>query len=545
MDQVNSFKVTITDAKAPMFFAKVFTNNASSLTRSATALYYLPVPMGSPLAYFGGMASKYGLPVTTTTTPVENFPAPYPPYRNPDTYTVSGTNHLKCAIDPAYQALLGAKYIKDDGTRTNTKPSGTLPTCVWTNTYSTTTTGPQPITYSSPEFWANIMGPESSANNGDVFSPKCYGGNDCVQAGGGGNPGTQTNNSYRTLADGVTPTGYTYTITVPSTASTADLQVQVFDAGLYDRGNQQLETGDNIEANNFTTEYQMYDKDGTPLDATDNGPMTAGQCGGTAGNTTPNSGHWALASGDAPTFKNNWATLCTITGATPGSIYYLRVRTTHSVDGASWGSGSNRYALQVLGTGGALANVQLSAYGDMAIYNNTPAGNSQFYLARVGPEFAGKTLDIDLWDPGDAAGNATITVLPPSGSATCTWSSELGLGYSSNPPGNGVGGAPSGTSSQATPITPCSIVSHDSVGQPLQRPLAEDQGPDPGNVRHGGLHQLHRGRHRSARLLVEDQLQLRLGRQHRQHHLGVPRSRATRSTSRSSRWWAGMTGHLA
>ena len=208
----------------------------------------------------------------------------------------------------------------------------------------------------------------------------------------------------------------------------------------------------------------MYETDGTPLDATDNPLMTAGQCGGVAGNAATNSGHWALASGDAPTFENSWQTLCTIPSAAPGTPYYLRVRTTHSVDGSTWGSGSNRYALQVLGTGGALANVQLSAYGDMAIYNNTPVGNSQFYLARVGPEFQGKTLDIDLWDPGDAAGNATITVLPPSGSATCTWSSELGLGYSSNPPGNGVGNAPSGTSSQTTPITPCAIVSHDSSG---------------------------------------------------------------------------------
>jgi Flp pilus assembly protein TadG len=463
--QVNSFTVTITDAKAPMFFSKAFTNNAVSLTRSATAVYYLPVPMGSPLAYFGGMASKYGQTTTTTTHPVEDFPYPYPPYRNPDTYKVSGRNHLKCAIDPAYQAMLGGfQYIDDSGTRTNNRPSGgTLPPCVWTNTYTTTTTGPQPITYTSPEFWANIMGPESSANNGDVFSPKCYGGNDCVQSGGGGNPGYQTNNSYnRSLPATPKPTGYTYTITVPSTATTSDLQVQVFDAGLYPRADQQTETGDNIDANDFTTEYQMYRTDSTPLDATDNLPMTAGDCSGTAGNSTPNSGYWALASGDAPTFENNWATLCTIRDAAPGSIYYLRVRTTHSADSASWGSGSNRYALQVLGTGGALANVQLSAYGDMAIYNNTPAGNSQFYLARVGPEFAGKTLDVDLWDPGDAAGTATMTVIPPSGNATCTWSSELGQGYSSSslPPGNGVGNAPSATSSQTTPISPCAIVTH-------------------------------------------------------------------------------------
>ena len=34
-----------------------------------------------------------------------------------------------------------------------------------------------------------------------------------------------------------------------------------------------------------------------------------------------------------------------------------------------------------------------------------------FYLAEVGPQFAGRTLVVDLWDPGDVAGG-TATIFP-------------------------------------------------------------------------------------------------------------------------------------
>ena len=93
--QPNSFKVCITNAKAPAFFSKVFTNTTPSLTRCATALYYLPIPMGSPLAYFGGDQLKYGLPQTQN---VNGGPQDftYPPA---NTSTTTYTNTLKKNAD--------------------------------------------------------------------------------------------------------------------------------------------------------------------------------------------------------------------------------------------------------------------------------------------------------------------------------------------------------------------------------------------------------------------------------------------------------------
>ena len=44
----------------------------------------------------------------------------------------------------------------------------------------------------------------------------------------------------------------------------------------------------------------------------------------------------------------------------------------------------------------------------MAAYNNLVSGNQLFYLAQIGPENAGKTMEITLFDPGDVSGNAYL-----------------------------------------------------------------------------------------------------------------------------------------
>ena len=270
--------------------------------------------------------------------------------------------------------------------------------------------------------------------------------------------GYPANNDYRS-------SGYTYTLTVPSTGAPSSIAFQVFDAGL-SRATQTTETGDSIDNNslgagqsNFTTDFQMYDRDSTPLDMTDNVPMTPGQCGwtGSTPNVDPNSGHWKLAVNDASaTFKNNWVTLCTISSPVPGATYVMRVKTDHEIDGTTQGSGSNRYALQAVGSGGSGSGLQLSAYADMEIYNNIGGGTATFYLADVGQQYAGKTLDVNLWDPGDVGSGVTgrITVVSPDTSGStmpCDWSSSYGVGYAAAPTGgNGFGGTPSVLSSSGS-----------------------------------------------------------------------------------------------
>ena len=85
--------------------------------------------------------------------------------------------------------------------------------------------------------------------------------------------------------------------------------------------------------------------------------------------------------------------------------------------------------MQAISTG--TAQPALYAYSDMGMFNN---GSGTFYLAEVGPEFAGKVLAVDLWDSGDvSSGTATIYPKMPSASApkpvtnapaTCTFTAS-------------------------------------------------------------------------------------------------------------------------
>ena len=256
--------------------------------------------------------------------------------------------------------------------------------------------------------------------------------------------------------------GYIYTLKMGASPPPSGVDFQVFDAGLYKRTNQGIETGDWIDSGNWTTHYDIFDKDTTPLDITDNLHMTSAQCnrGTSITGNVADSGSWALSSNDASaTFKNNWVTLCHLP-AVANATYIIKVRTDHSVDGTT-GSGSNRYALVARPTNAAQtgSTMSLSAYANMAIYNNVDTGQGTFYLAEVQDQYKGKTLDINLWDPGDVGGSTTaqLTVNTPVGPLPCTWQSTYGTNYTSPPTGNGAGGAPkTPTSGSSTPG--CTIV---------------------------------------------------------------------------------------
>jgi hypothetical protein len=114
------------------------------------------------------------------------------------------------------------------------------------------------------------------------------------------------------------------------------------------------------------------------------------------------------------------------------------------------------------------------AYADMGMYNiNRCSGAgctpppATFYLAEVGPLYAGKTLVISLWDPGDEQdGDALMTVKMPS-SAQPKPVQDIppeDCEYTSSPAPNPVqsGGDPTGQT-YATPqpsdgVSSCAIV---------------------------------------------------------------------------------------
>jgi hypothetical protein len=523
-----SLRVIVTDPDAQRYFSQVF-RGQQSLTRQAEAEYNLPIPLGSPLNYFGGdhtrtqppqtfsytlnwpananssarrpavaqfgdTAQSYGCNVGnlaaqgwgrwtnattynptafsgstrcrysvlfttgsgTTSTPPPDYSVRAPTNvpcnvfqtpsgtngrwntGSPPTFSnsrhTSGTGNRQCTwtnvtsadvppffngtnIPPGsapvnqpcrvgYEPSLG--WWNGAYSATGAPVGGNQSTgnrlCRWVTAITTVdTTPPNPIDASrSPGFWAMVEGPATVSTNGDAYSPRCYIVEYC---------GTVENQAHESSTTDV-DAGYWYVVEMPST-SLASVDINVFDASYNSNGTIDVNAGDRAlggdSGNTFTTEFRVYQQDNL-LDFTDHTPVTT-----TPANQTPGSCNWSL--GGQTTFRGAWQTLCTITAPVPNSIYLVNVRTVGTV-----GNGINGYALEAESNNHVGTQPALYAYENMGMQNNNRCSPSPctpppatFYLAEVGPQYAGKTLVIDLWDPGDvSSGDASMFPKMPS-----------------------------------------------------------------------------------------------------------------------------------
>jgi len=153
-------------------------------------------------------------------------------------------------------------------------------------------------------------------------------------------------------------------------------------------------------------------------------------------------------------FFRQWVNLCTV-NQPAGGTYFLQVQTATKMDGtaAPNGGGANRFAIRVGSGTDFSANNGLHVYGNarMGAYANATGANTQFYLTRVLPGEAGKTLVLNFYDTGDASQAGTLAVLPPPDSNVGT--AFTGCQYTA-PPGNATG-PPWGTFSNTA--TGCKI----------------------------------------------------------------------------------------
>jgi hypothetical protein len=509
-----SLRVTVTDHSATRWFSGTIGGD-QELRRTAEAEYFMPLPLGSPLNYFGGDRAKTALPDTTTVTVA--WPRPHDPsgsyrpanaacnvgtassqnlgrwsnatsysatgWRNSDPQCVWTAAQTTAPANPTTQLPLNVPCNRQQSPtsalgRWNSGVLGALPTysdnrfssgtgnrqcqwaipgtqppdattraplnapcwvtgdllggswndvlgadvylaaqllgtaaCQWAADVSVTVTQhPNPIEPDrDPGFWAQIEGPGTVTAYGDAYSTRCTTALSC---------GSIQSNQHR-------DTGYWYVVRAPE-AGTGPVTISVFDAAFRRDGVITDHTGDyNLGASStstnpdFVTEYRVF-RQTNPLDVTARVPVGPAS----AANQADNSCWWAVTGEDA--FDLQWKPLCTIEPG-PGERYLVNVRT--YAPGAAQGAGINGYALQAIASSGA--QPELYAQGDMGMFNN---GSGTFYLAEVGPSFAGKVLAIDLWDPGDvASGTATIYPMMPSASAprpvanapaTCTYTSS-------------------------------------------------------------------------------------------------------------------------
>lgn len=289
-----------------------------------------------------------------------------------------------------------AEYIKP-------VPMGSPSSCFGVGAYAANLSGAQSLSSQglsncndwTMNFWAAINGPRTAKEHGDPYAVECM------------------TSSCSTANDDYRPSGYYYGIEVP--ANKTQIQVKIFDAGLYPRTNGQTETGDlqNLKDSNngsFNTTYRVLAPDDTPLDPTDNSNLICSETHGT--------------NQSSPNTKNLWRTVCTIPNPTAG-IYVLNVRTSGS------GGGNNSYSIGVSSSGGnASEHARVYAINDMSIYTNSISGTATVYLAEVEEIHAGKTLLLGFYDPGEnLSGNAWVTVRRPRSNSglgpipNCDWTS--------------------------------------------------------------------------------------------------------------------------
>jgi hypothetical protein len=266
-------------------------------------------------------------------------------------------------------------------------------------------------------FWAAAMSQGANRGYGDAYETYY-------------NPNPTANSQYDA-------SGYQYAIEVPvgAGATNIDLYDPTFCAVSANKG-----TGDHWIPWNVSSwpsvsiYYTLWsDPAETPLDYTDdvqvastgtlfehmrqvdksNGPSPTPALRETGASwTTPYSGFAALPDCTANAYHNKWWTFTTV--VSPGT-YRLQVTTTNplNLNDQKTTSAENMWALRAV-PANATYKPHVYGLGKMVIYANVTSGTTLFYLGRIEKVHAGKTMVIQLFDPGDASGNSSIEILQPT-----------------------------------------------------------------------------------------------------------------------------------
>ncbi len=279
--------------------------------------------------------------------------------------------------------------------------------------------------------------------NGDRFDPM-YLGNGAGGAKGDPNPDYD-------------PNGVDYTVEFKGGATGG--QVRLFDpmfcatgnnghGGSFGAGDHWTDHAPSQVTAPVAVTYRLYDMHGTPLDPNDDGAPLAtlnynpgtktmgdfsGDFGTPANSTDPNGQDCSTNPA-----HNNWVTLAS--GLAQG-MYRVNVNSTVDASNASVGA-ENLYSIYVNATGGVS---RVYGGGRMVAYANMDAATSNFYLAQIEAAHAGKTMVIQLFDPGESSGDAFLRIKSPDGNAynlvNFTWVCDDGRTGSGTQIQTSVGGA--------------------------------------------------------------------------------------------------------
>ncbi|HEY8179232.1 MAG TPA: pilus assembly protein TadG-related protein [Candidatus Limnocylindria bacterium] len=368
--------VTIT-TNVDTFFARIIGVNTLPISRVASAEYVRPVPMGSPLNYYG----------------------------------IGCMDMAAAASDP--QCI----------TSGNSNAASGVPSA---STGSTLIGASAPSQLSSGGFWGAAFTKGGDSRNGDAYLPTMV-----------SSPNI-SNSEYD-------PSGYGYTVEVPAGGGG---RVYIFDAGFCGMpvlGSGRAGTGDewttNMNGTNpqpVSTYFNLYNQNGSPFLLTDDTLVFT--TGSRFENMKQNDKSGLLGSGQPQYDTDSTVTRCDrstdsnyqyhlkwwqLPVTLPAGQYRLQVTTTKMVTASGGGTvvldpnvnsavgAANRFGLQVTSSAGS---PRVYGGGRMAAYANVQSGRQTFYLAQIDrASGAGKTVEIDLYDPGDVGGGAWLEILNPDG----------------------------------------------------------------------------------------------------------------------------------
>jgi hypothetical protein len=277
-------------------------------------------------------------------------------------------------------------------------------------------------------FWAAIQGPCTLKENGDPYATK-----DTTTVHQNCNSVTASNSEYKGPAGG-DPGAYNYAVKIPS-GSSGNLVIQLYDPQYCARSDNNQDAGDfDFQYNGgqksfFSTTFTLYNPSDTPYDLTDDTVNTSVTYPGDGSTSSTNPSTHSCSSyygtsGGTGVFTGKWITFATIAGAS--GTYRLNVGTTAT--GSTYSNGSNQFGIRATLNGGPGPEVFAGVVGAesaMSIFNNLASGTSYIYLAQISAACAGKTMEVDLFDPGDLNGTGVMYFEMPNGGsysdATFTW----------------------------------------------------------------------------------------------------------------------------
>ncbi|HLU31105.1 MAG TPA: pilus assembly protein TadG-related protein [Acidimicrobiia bacterium] len=259
-----------------------------------------------------------------------------------------------------------------------------------------------------PGFWANIHGKLTDRAMGDAFSPACVGSND--------NPGCTGNVFHRDdgYLYGIDPAGQSsFTIefldiafhNVSNGNPTSD-HIRTGDRGCEDWGNDDAQCGP-------TMIISLYGPDPDPLNVSNNPHICTVEVPPRPQVPEEDPYNWEILDSCMQNVS-----------AVPGT-YVLQIRIKDE-GSAQDRSGLNRYAVR------SSPDTKLFALRDMSIYNNAEV-TTEFHLAEVEDYYAGKTLVVELFDPGEGA-QGYLQMIDPRTDAPYTGTCRV---YDSNNPNSG------------------------------------------------------------------------------------------------------------